>query len=157
MLPFAARHAYRVAVRDLALELMTRHGLQGWTFAFNRRKRAMGLCRNTARAIELSIYFVDRNGPEEIEDTLLHEIAHALVGPEHGHDAVWKAKCLEIGARPLRCGHADMPSGQWHAQCPACGERFTRHRRPKTLTGWFCRPCGPEHGKLTWMVQPEAE
>jgi hypothetical protein len=47
---------------------------------------------------------VDRNGAEEIVDTILHEIAHALVGPRHGHDTVWKAKCTDIGARPERCG-----------------------------------------------------
>src|SRR4051794_40057748 len=98
----AERYARRVAVRQLALERMTQHGLHGWSFAFNRRKRAMGLCRYSRKTIELSIYLVDRNGFEEILDTILHEIAHALVGPCHGHDAVWKAKCREVGAKPQR-------------------------------------------------------
>jgi predicted SprT family Zn-dependent metalloprotease len=131
---------------------MAWHGLHGWTFAFNRRKRDMGLCRYAARAIELSVYLVERNGPDEVRDTVLHEIAHALVGPGHGHDAVWQRKCLEVGARPERCGQADMPAGRWHAHCGGCGAAFHRHRRPRRLGGWFCRACGPERGPLTWRV-----
>jgi len=153
MLPIALRHARRVAVRQVALDLMARHGLHGWGFAFNRRKRALGLCRYETRAIELSIYLVDQNGPEEVVDTILHEIAHALVGHGHGHDAVWKRKCLEIGAKPQRCGQADMPCGRWQARCGGCGTQFSRHRKPKRLRGWFCRTCGPERGQFTWRAE----
>jgi predicted SprT family Zn-dependent metalloprotease len=152
MLSIPDRYARRIAVRKLALELMARHGLHDWTFAFNRRKRAMGLCRYAVRTIELSIYLVDRNGLDEIRDTILHEIAHALVGREHGHDALWKRKCLEIGAKPERCGQADMPAGRWRARCGSCCQVFSRHRRPKRLQGWFCRTCGPQRGGLAWRV-----
>jgi predicted SprT family Zn-dependent metalloprotease len=152
MLSIPERHARRTAVRTLALELMARHGLSGWSFGFNRRKRTLGLCLYAQQAIELSIYFVDRNSTDEVRDTILHEIAHALVGPGHAHDAVWKAKALEVGARPQRCGAAEMPEGRWRARCPACGQGFSRHRRPERLGGWFCRPCGPERGKLTWRA-----
>lgn len=30
-------------------------------------------------------------------DTVAHEVAHALVGPAHGHDAVWRRKAVELG------------------------------------------------------------
>ena len=95
----------------------------------------MGLCHYVAKTIELSIHFVDHNGPEEIRDTILHEIAHALVGAGHGHNATWKKKCVEIGAKPQRCGQADMPQGRWRAACGGCGEVFHRHRKPKRLGG----------------------
>jgi predicted SprT family Zn-dependent metalloprotease len=139
-------------VRSLASELMAKHGLHRWRFAFNRRKQSMGLCVHHRRAIELSLYFVERNGTEEILDTILHEIAHALVGSGHGHDKVWKRKCIEIGARPMRCGEADMPEGRWHARCGGCGKSFDRHRKPKRVRGWFCRGCGPKCGKLMWRT-----
>src|SRR4051794_1787659 len=151
MLP-VPRYQRRAEARRLALELMARHGLHGWSFQFNWRKRSMGLCRFAVRTIELSAPFVEYNGEDEIRDTILHEIAHALVGPGHGHDAVWKRKCLEIGAKPQRCGQADMPEGKWRAACGGCGEVFHRHRKPKRLGGWFCRPCGPEKGKLVWRA-----
>jgi predicted SprT family Zn-dependent metalloprotease len=136
---------------------MAFHGLHAWSFRFNRCKETMGLCVYHRNTIELSIHFVERDNPaEEIRDTILHEIAHALVGPRHGHDKVWKKKCLEIGARPVRCGHADMPEGRWHARCGGCGRSFDRHRKPKRVRGWFCRSCGPEQGKLVWREGPEA-
>jgi predicted SprT family Zn-dependent metalloprotease len=138
-------------VRQLALDLLARHGLTDWQFDYNRRKQAMGLCVYRRRAIELSIHFVERNESDEILDTLLHEIAHALVGPGHGHDRVWKKKCLEVGARPQRCGRADMPPGRWQGCCGQCGKRFDRHRKPKRLRGWFCKTCGPVNGKFAWI------
>ncbi len=141
--------------RDLAVQLMTEQGLDGWIFRFNRRKRQMGVCfypnRGRPGRIEMSTYFVASNSDEEIRDTILHEIAHALVGPHHGHDAVWKAKCIELGAAPKRCGHAYMPVGRWRALCPSCQRSFDRHRRPRRMKGVYCRACGPERGSITWI------
>jgi predicted SprT family Zn-dependent metalloprotease len=138
--------------RRLALELMTFHGLHGWSFRFNRRKRHLGVCFHAHRTIELSVYAVLLNPPDAVRDTILHEIAHALVGAEHGHGPVWKAKCLEIGAKPERlCHDAVMPAGRWTATCGACRRVFTRHRRPARLSGWHCRACGPQHGALRWQ------
>jgi predicted SprT family Zn-dependent metalloprotease len=153
MLSIPERYHRRQEARKLALELMALHGLDGWQFDFNKRKRGLGLCCYDSRIIELSIYLVDHNGVEEIRDTILHEIAHALVGPGHGHDEVWKQKCLEIGAKPERCGQAEMPGGRLQALCGCCGQLFSRHRKPKRMKGWFCRACGPERGKLAWQVE----
>lgn len=117
----------------------------------------MGLCVYHRRTIELSIHFVERNPEEEIRDTVLHEIAHALVGHRHGHGPVWQEKCLEIGARPVRCGQAEMPEGQWKARCGSCGKQFDRHRKPRRLRGWFCQACGPDRGKLVWRTVDEMQ
>jgi predicted SprT family Zn-dependent metalloprotease len=137
-------------VRNLAGLLLRGHGLHDWTFDFNRRKCAMGFCCYTRRTIELSTYFVEQNPMEAIVDTLLHEIAHALVGPNHGHDRVWKVKCREIGAIPSRLGTATMPTGKWQAGCRSCGRRYNRHRKPKRMRGWYCPHCGVELGRLVW-------
>jgi predicted SprT family Zn-dependent metalloprotease len=111
-------------VRQIAVGLLALHGLHEWSFAFNWRKRSMGLCSFGHRRIEISVHFVKRNAQAEILDTLLHEIAHALVGPDRGHDATWKSKCVEIGARLVRCGDADMPKGRWQAGCKGCGTQY---------------------------------
>jgi hypothetical protein len=58
-------------IRTLAYELLARHGLNDWTFAFNRRKRSLGLCLYHLRTIELSAYLVKGGSPEEILDTIL--------------------------------------------------------------------------------------
>lgn len=143
--------------RELAVGLMAKHGLSGWAFRFNGNVRRAGVCWYPTRArpgrIELSRHFVSRNPEAEVLDTILHEIAHALVGPTHGHDAVWRAKCVELGARPERCygSQVRMPQGKWRATCPACRAEYDRHRRPARLSGWYCRPCGQKHGPLRWQ------
>lgn len=147
--------------REQALALMAKHGLQGgWTFAFDRSRLRAGQCKvwpgKAGGRITLSAHFVDLNSEAEILDTILHEIAHALVGIGHGHDKVWQAKCREIGARPERCfdnASVKMPQGRWVAECPGCGQRFHRHRRPRVLTGWHCRRCGKEKGKFDWKTR----
>jgi len=151
--PLSPMRAQRlVEIRQFALHLFARHGLRDWDFAFNRGKRTMGWCLFGPRKIELSMHFVERNDAEIIRDTLLHEIAHALVGPGHGHDAVWKRKCKELGARPERLSHeANMPEGRWQARCGQCGLLHHRHRKPKCLRGWYCGHCGKERGQLAWQ------
>ena len=136
----------------LAKELMSRHGVTGWTFGFNRGKRTMGLCRYKEKRIELSYHFVIRNVAEEVRDVILHEIAHALAGHAAGHGPKWRARCREIGARPERCGKATMPVGRWAAKCSACTQLFTRHRRPLRGRTYSCGKCGPERGSLEFRV-----
>ena len=143
--------------RELAVRLLAEHGLVGWEFGFNSNVRRAGVCRYLTRSrpgrIELSRHFVEQNPESEVLDTILHELAHALVGPGHGHDAVWAAKCVDLGARPERCygEHVRMPKGRWRASCPSCRREYDRHRRPGRRTGWYCRPCGRKKGSLVWQ------
>lgn len=141
-------------VRKMAEGLLAAHGLAEWKFGWNRRKRALGLCRYHLKRIELSVHFVVANGEEEIRETILHEIAHALAGQKAGHGAAWKAVCRRIGCKPERCdnGTAVMPAGRWHAACPGCGKQYSRHRRPQKRAKYWCRHCGPERGAVTFAA-----
>lgn len=135
----------------LAERLMRKHGLNDWSYGINNRKKALGLCFSRLRRIELSRNFIYYNDEETITETLLHEIAHAIVGTEHGHDQIWKEMAERIGAKPLRTtSRVVMPPGRWQATCPGCGLLFTRYRRPKYITGNSCLRCGPELGLLTY-------
>lgn len=71
-----------------------------WTFQFNNRKRAMGMCDEAKKVIYLSKTFTLGRSHEEVLNTILHEIAHALAGCKNGHNSVWKAACMRVGARP---------------------------------------------------------
>ncbi len=146
------------AARHLAQTLLAQHGLStadpAWSFRFNRRKRALGTCHYQPRRIELSSHFVVANDPDEVRDTLLHEIAHALAGPSAGHGPAWKAACVQVGARPERLAGPEvaMPAGRWRASCPGCNTQHTRHRRPLKGCDYVCRACGPQRGVLTFAL-----
>jgi predicted SprT family Zn-dependent metalloprotease len=142
----------------LARELMNAHGVGDWTFGWNRRKRALGLCRYHERRIELSMYFVRDNGLDSIRDTILHEIAHALAGQRAGHGPRWKAACIKLGCKPDRCdkGDAVMPRGRWVARCPRCTKEYWRHKRPLKNARYWCRTCGPATGQVQFFLQLSA-
>ncbi len=137
----------------LAQSIMRQHRLDDWAFAYNRRKRCLGLCRHDEKLIELSIFYVAANDEPSVRDTILHEVAHALAGPAAGHGPRWKAKCVQIGARPERLDReAAMPTGRWKATCPGCRKQYTRHRKPMRNRRYICRSCGPESGVLSFAV-----
>lgn len=136
---------------EIGKRLLLEHGLIDWQLKLNRNKRRLGTCKQYLKQIELSEVYIERNEIEHVRDTILHEIAHALVGVDHGHDAVWKDMCVRLGCKPKACENdVDMPVGDWQARCPSCRQTFTRHRKPKSIRGMYCIACGPEQGRLTF-------
>jgi hypothetical protein len=127
---------------DLAVALMDRWGLEGWRLQFDRARRRFGYCNHRQRTISLSRHLVGLNGREAVRDTILHEIAHALLPPRHGHDAVWRAKAREVGAAPRRSYGEEVaqPPSRWVGTCPGCGGQVGLHRRPRRSHS--CWPCG---------------
>jgi predicted SprT family Zn-dependent metalloprotease len=98
------------------------------------------------------MHFVLLNDWPEIEDTIRHEISHALAGPEAGHGHVWRCMCHITGAVPRSCSDKPMPKGRWRARCPNCSKEFNRFRRPKHNVGWHCVKCGRKKGAVTWTL-----
>ncbi|QXV71818.1 hypothetical protein psageK4_164 [Pseudomonas phage psageK4] len=97
------------AAEQLAKELMAEHmsHLVGWRMVFNARlRRSLGRCHYTKRHIELCPKYVACNAVEQVKDTILHEIAHALT-PGHNHDKVWSAMAKKIGADGQRFAGAE--------------------------------------------------
>jgi hypothetical protein len=94
----------KTEARTLAEKMMTEHGLieAGWTFAFDGAERRMGVCRYGVRRIQMSRHYVSAATSEQVGQTMLHEIAHALLpatvgGKSVGHGNLWKAKAASIG------------------------------------------------------------
>lgn len=149
--------AHLQAIEDLAYRLMKSYGLteKGWRFRWDNSRRRAGQCRYTYREIGLSkplmsIWTVDR-----AEETIRHEIAHALTpGSHHGWE--WQRKCLELGIKPERCysvndetqiattyigrcpnGHVTgmMRLPKREKSCSQCSRRFD----PRYLFTWTLR------------------
>jgi predicted SprT family Zn-dependent metalloprotease len=150
------------AAQHLALDLMQQHGLlqSGWRFRWSSGTQRFGSAhvakrRNPAtgsievrRTIRLSRHMTRLNSEAEVRDTILHEIAHAHVGVEHGHDAAWRSMCVKIGAKPARlCGEdVKTPDPRYLLICSVCTRTLARrHRRmaPSLLRRTYCKHCGP--------------
>jgi predicted SprT family Zn-dependent metalloprotease len=136
----------------LARQLMDQHGLADWQFRFDHARRRFGCCWPTHKRISLSRPLTLLNESPEVIDTILHEIAHALV--PGGHTPAWRRMCLQIGAKPRRCFSqtaVNLPEikrkHRYVAAC-RCPIEHIRKRRP-TLT-YICRRCGK---KLDWTKQ----
>ena len=87
-------------IAGMARRLMDEHGLTGWTLAFVESRRGLGACDFSDRQIRIGRGHALEGNEEEIRDTVLHEIAHAIAGPEAGHGPLWKATARRIGATP---------------------------------------------------------
>ena len=117
----------------LARRLMKHHGLQEWTFVFDKAVVRFGCCNYRKKQISLSKELVLINNLKDVKDTILHEIAHALVGPKNGHNWVWRQKAIEIGCDGNRCYSLKSVKsvvGKPSAKCDVCGCVFFRHKKP---------------------------
>jgi len=133
----------RADAEELARRLIVEFGIDrdGWTFAWNRRKSAFGVCRFGRRTIELSGPLVDVNDRAKIENTVRHEIAHALAGPGKGHGPEWKRQCAVTGAVPKACTEGESAPARWVGTCPACDLELQRHRLTRSARNGACPDC----------------
>lgn len=72
-------HQKLAEIRKLAEGLMEEHGLFGWTFKFTPAVRQYGRCTHTTKTIGISKKLGLLNELSHTKNTILHEIAHALV------------------------------------------------------------------------------
>jgi predicted SprT family Zn-dependent metalloprotease len=146
-------------VRRLGRELMDQHGLAGWQLVLDRAKQRAGVCRYDSRTIGLSAALMQLYDEAQVRETVLHEIAHALVGPGAGHGPQWLAMARRIGSTGERCVPQDAPrvTGAWVGTCGA-GHAVAMHRRPRRVRS--CTVCHPrgfseEHLILRWRHDGE--
>jgi predicted SprT family Zn-dependent metalloprotease len=133
----------------LANKLMQDFGLieAGWRFDFDNGKRRMGCCHYTDKKITISQHFL--NSPRsEIEDTIRHEIAHALAGYKAGHGYEWQRMAISCGAKPTRCYQANNVVNEakhnYEIHCTGCGKVWKMFRLRKNYTGKKSACCHAE-------------
>lgn len=126
------------ALAGRARELLALHQLPHWNFQFDNGRKRAGCCQYGARVISLSYEFAKRAADEEIRDTMLHEIAHALVGKAHNHDEVWRAKAIEIGCSGKRCHDLQFTPPRYIMHCTHGCWVTTAERRKR---GVICSRC----------------
>jgi predicted SprT family Zn-dependent metalloprotease len=132
------------AIHALALGLMREHGLSTWEFKFDHSTRRAGCCNYHDRCLSISFDLARSASEEDIRDTLLHEIAHALVGNKQGHNTVWKEKAREIGCSGERCHRLQFAPPRYTVTCENRCWTHSAERRNRRL---ICRTCS---GKLIY-------
>ena len=129
-------------IEQFARETLAEHiamypQLEGWSFSWNNRKAALGVCDYRHRQIELSRPLTAAVTSQNIFiNTILHEIAHALAGPFADHGPRWKQWAIAVGARPVRCaieGSIDRSKVQYKYThyCPTCAKTGGHSRKWK--------------------------
>jgi predicted SprT family Zn-dependent metalloprotease len=121
---------------------MREHGLDDWSFEIGNHKTSLGVCDYRNKKIVLSQHFLG-NPWTQIEDTILHEIAHALAGHEAGHGMLWKITAARIGATPRACASnaVNTAKAPYFLQCPDCKRKWDRFRRSKKMFRSICPYC----------------
>ena len=147
-------------VEDHAAELLERYLNAGapatrWRFRFETATSRAGICRYNTRTIALSVSFALRASWDDIRDTLLHEVAHAMVGPGHGHDAVWQTAARRIGCTANRCSTVTHSLKRWIGECPRCRDRWFRQRlTAKVRQRSICPRC---RSRIAWRINAHGE
>jgi predicted SprT family Zn-dependent metalloprotease len=117
--------------------LLDEHGLteEGWTVEFMNGKWLLGQCRYKDRTIRLSRWLCRLGTDAEVLDTILHEIAHAITGPGHNHNHVWKLNAVRLGANPraYRYNMSYNVPHKYEIVCSWCGQVVHKRHRKMNL------------------------
>lgn len=127
-----------------------------WTFEFDHAKRRAGLCNYSKRRISVSRYLAVKYSDYEVQQTLLHEVAHALAGHDAGHGERWKRIARSLGYHGGRTHQGEVAHelASWVGACPA-GHEHSRFRRPTRETS--CGTCSPRFDRahlIRWQHRP---
>jgi len=144
---------------------------RGWTFQFDRARVRLGCCvfkrhRVFVRTISVSLFHARAGVTPDVEDTIRHEIAHALdfeLRGKSAHDARWKALATQCGAIPkARSGERVRDdAAPWRVSCASCAYTVPLYRRPtRRYTCPVCRSLplavisrdGTEATQRTWQA-----
>lgn len=124
-----------------AVSALDENNLLNWGFDYDRATSRAGICRFEEKMIVLSNSFCFRSSEEEVTDTILHEIAHALVGPDHHHDSVWLEQARAIGGTGSVLTAIGASRTRYIKYCESCG---WKHRAQRKVSRLVCRQCGSD-------------
>lgn len=105
-------------VRERVEFLINKHlHNEGWVYKPIKRKRCLGCCKYSKKEICITTAFAIKAEAKDLDDTILHEIAHALAGYDAKHGLLWKAIASKIGATPKACSEIIFEKAPYNKTC----------------------------------------
>jgi len=156
--PTIGRMSELSQVRKWADALIRLHLDDSWSFAFDNASKRAGLCDYGKKRISVSRHLAARWDDDEVHQTLLHEVAHAMAGPAAGHGPAWKRIAAELGyvGGTTHSGEIAVERARWKGFCKR-GHTYVRFRRPTRAgsCGKCSRTYDPENVILWTSVDGE--
>ncbi|HPQ80046.1 MAG TPA: SprT-like domain-containing protein [Candidatus Dojkabacteria bacterium] len=125
----------------------------GWTFEWSNTKRTIGDCNFKAHTIRISRFYLPLMSEEELKDTFLHELAHALLGMGYGHNQMFYDMCRKVGCKnPNKDVDVPLHNYRFKAVCSRCG--FTTFKNRRNVNGACPKCCNGVYNKkylLDWI------
>ena len=88
---------------DTLAKYFKKHELNDWKYEISSKMTTtLGCTYHQTKTIRISKLHIKKHSKREIKDTILHEIAHALVGSDAHHNEIWKATAKKIGVKNLK-------------------------------------------------------
>ena len=105
--------------------------------------RAAGNARSNSGLIKFSKELWTINPPDNFRNTVLHEIAHVIVGWQEQHGPVWVRVAKEIGCtgeryHTLEVPHAYVPCSRCGQPCRVSSRRFANYKRGRQYRHRTC-------------------
>jgi predicted SprT family Zn-dependent metalloprotease len=127
----------------MAKDLIKYHLADMYRFTWDNAKRRRGCCNYRKGTISLSYPLTQIIPEDNIINTILHEIAHALAPAWDGHGPAWRKIALALGCDGKRCASdkVSLPA-PWVAIC-AAGHLYKKYRKPRSGSLYSCGKCSP--------------
>lgn len=105
-----------------------------WVFKWDHAKLRLGCCNYRKQTISLSRHHIEGQTVEQMQETIMHEIAHALT-PGNGHGKLWQRKMRQFGLKPEVTGKSTVsPPHSWEIVDPTDNNAVVAkyYRKPRT-------------------------
>lgn len=128
---------------ETTTHLLNQHGLSHWKVQFGTAYTQLGSCNYKTQTLRFSKRFAAVQSWEDIYDTILHEVAHAIAGYDAGHGYTWRRIARDLGlANPTSGVRTNIKFEKpWVGTCPN-GHTTTMARAPQRVRSCTKSSCG---------------
>lgn len=134
-----------------------------WRLSLDNARRRAGACHPVQKRISLSRHHLRLNDYLVVKDTLLHEVAHAIVWEKYrqtGHGSRWKQTIQQLGGIAKATGQFETPTAPWvlvylDANSGKIRKLAERHRRSRKIAAYSLKGEPDTQGRLYYLSQSD--